>query len=551
MKKFIISGLLILSLILPIAVKAENTNLEEMTTSLLQKIEQLKQQIVQLQTQVIALEKQVQEVIQFTKTLRKGAQDEEVKKLQEFLKQDPEVYPEGLVTGYYGPLTEKAVKKFQEKNAEDVLKPLGLSEGTGVVGAKTLEKMNKVLEEAGKSGTVPPGLLKKEEEKKVTICHIPDGNVNKKQTINISKSALEAHLAHGDTVGACPSSLPSQPATSVPATIYNITVVSPNGGETWTTGSLQYIKWSSNIPAIHNIITIRLRDSANAEHDLLSNTPNDSIEQITVPADLAAGAYLLEIKTVFENQTVIDKSDATFNITAPASAPTLYLPDLEVFSLMTGHVYVNESNTISAGFKNVGTAALSQNFVIKYYVDGIYAGEKEQTYPNGASLAPTTSGGSNSGGPALNYTFTTAGNHEVKAVLDANDAVSEIYEQNNTLTRTINIITPSQSLADLEPVYMYPSHHYANQSNKIYVRLVNRGAVVAPQGFTVKLYVDGNYANEQTAGDLLPSNGTTIAIPYTFAGIGTHEVKVVVDDANSVVESSDENNTFTQTMAMR
>jgi len=32
--------------------------------------------------------------------------DEEVKKLQGFLKQYAEVYPEGLATGYFGPLTE-------------------------------------------------------------------------------------------------------------------------------------------------------------------------------------------------------------------------------------------------------------------------------------------------------------------------------------------------------------------------------------------------------------------------------------------------------------
>jgi hypothetical protein len=39
---------------------------------------------------------------------------------------------------------------------------------------------------------------------KITICHIPPGNPNNPQTISIPKSALPAHLAHGDQVGECP-----------------------------------------------------------------------------------------------------------------------------------------------------------------------------------------------------------------------------------------------------------------------------------------------------------------------------------------------------------
>jgi len=44
-----------------------------------------------------------------------GSRSEEVKAIQEILKSDPEIYPEGYVTGYFGPLTEKAIKKIQKK----------------------------------------------------------------------------------------------------------------------------------------------------------------------------------------------------------------------------------------------------------------------------------------------------------------------------------------------------------------------------------------------------------------------------------------------------
>jgi peptidoglycan hydrolase-like protein with peptidoglycan-binding domain len=44
-----------------------------------------------------------------------GSKSEEVKIIQEILKSDPEIYPEGYITGYYGSLTEKAIKKLQKK----------------------------------------------------------------------------------------------------------------------------------------------------------------------------------------------------------------------------------------------------------------------------------------------------------------------------------------------------------------------------------------------------------------------------------------------------
>lgn len=39
--------------------------------------------------------------------------------------------------------------------------------------------------------------------KKVTICHIPPGNPSNAHTISVGASALDAHLAHGDTEGEC------------------------------------------------------------------------------------------------------------------------------------------------------------------------------------------------------------------------------------------------------------------------------------------------------------------------------------------------------------
>ncbi len=67
--------------------------------------------------------------------------------LQDFLKsQGPEIYPEALITGNFLNLTRRAVIRFQEKYADEVLYPLNLEKGTGFVGVMTRKKINEILE---------------------------------------------------------------------------------------------------------------------------------------------------------------------------------------------------------------------------------------------------------------------------------------------------------------------------------------------------------------------------------------------------------------------
>jgi len=81
----------------------------------------------------------------FISRLSFGDRGDEVTKLQELLAKDPAVYPEGLVTGYFGSLTRAAINRFQEKHANEILAPYGLTKGVGFVGPKTLEKLNELL----------------------------------------------------------------------------------------------------------------------------------------------------------------------------------------------------------------------------------------------------------------------------------------------------------------------------------------------------------------------------------------------------------------------
>jgi len=74
----------------------------------------------------------------FTKPLSRGSRGIEVTALQEFLARFSDIYPNGQATGYYGALTEQAVKLFQVKYR---IASNGVA-GYGSVGPKTRTKLN-------------------------------------------------------------------------------------------------------------------------------------------------------------------------------------------------------------------------------------------------------------------------------------------------------------------------------------------------------------------------------------------------------------------------
>lgn len=86
--------------------------------------------------------------------LLQGDEGEDVRKLQECLAKDPEVYPDGVINGSFGNLTKGAVIRFQNKYASEVLAPLGLTQGTGKAGELTRTKLN-TLCFAGTSNSTP------------------------------------------------------------------------------------------------------------------------------------------------------------------------------------------------------------------------------------------------------------------------------------------------------------------------------------------------------------------------------------------------------------
>lgn len=134
-------------------------------------------------------------VIQFVNTMQSGQRGDLVKILQAILAKDPTILDQKYITGYFGPKTKEAVKKYQKKH--------GLSQ-VGNVGPKTLALINKELDaqpvatsttttETGSTAncvTVPPGhliapgFIKKNGQVQAPACMVLPPGIAKKMGVN-------------------------------------------------------------------------------------------------------------------------------------------------------------------------------------------------------------------------------------------------------------------------------------------------------------------------------------------------------------------------------
>ncbi len=125
------------------------TSLEVQIAELLKQVEALKAKIQTLEGTNTSLSNELTK-LKLESQLRVGAEGDDVRTLQKLLASDATIYPEGLITGFFGSLTENAVKRFQAKVK---------LEQVGAVGPETLARINEILSAAGATGQIPSGFL--------------------------------------------------------------------------------------------------------------------------------------------------------------------------------------------------------------------------------------------------------------------------------------------------------------------------------------------------------------------------------------------------------
>lgn len=134
---------LAVALAAPVA-HAQSTTDQE---SLIERLRVLVTQLLELRSKMTEVQAEIKEEIRVG--LSEGMTGDDIKKIQEILATDKTIYPEGMVTGYFGPLTKSALRRFQEKFELKV---------TGEIDADTRAYLEELLKERFGENT-PPGLL--------------------------------------------------------------------------------------------------------------------------------------------------------------------------------------------------------------------------------------------------------------------------------------------------------------------------------------------------------------------------------------------------------
>ncbi len=128
---------------------------EQRTKDLQAQIDALKKELLTLQKSLAIVSGTPQTPLRYN--LYRGVSDAstggEVSRLQAYLSEDIKIYPEQIVSGYFGGLTEKAVQRWQAKNRV-VSSGSPATTGYGIVGPKTRAAVNAAMAKATAAPTI-------------------------------------------------------------------------------------------------------------------------------------------------------------------------------------------------------------------------------------------------------------------------------------------------------------------------------------------------------------------------------------------------------------
>ncbi|MEJ5252448.1 MAG: CARDB domain-containing protein [Armatimonadota bacterium] len=131
-------------------------------------------------------------------------------------------------------------------------------------------------------------------------------------------------------------------------------------------------------------------------------------------------------------------------------------------------------------------------------------------------------------------------NPTLRVVVDADNAVSETSEDNNSLEQTMNATVAPIDLA-VQSVSIEPANRPAGDSAGVVVRVQSAGRYVGR--LSVRAQVDGQQLPDREQDVSIPDGGSTsITLPWRVTPGGARTVRVQIDPANRISESNEQNN---------
>lgn len=337
-KKALFSGFL-LALMMPMMGFAQ-TGTQNASSVILQLQAQLQEMQLRLaalktaQQNVQTSQTSVSETVQLLRSLRSGMSGDDVKALQALLASENNIYPEGLITGYFGPATARAVKRFQAKHGIEQI---------GNVGPKTLKKIAELLKEK-------PIRFESDDDDDDDDDRYENKNKNKSEK-RLCAIVPPGHLIapgylkkNGERliVPPCqvlPSGIIKQlpGATTSTTTVDTIAPVISEISAIDLTGTGAIVKWKTNEPS-----TTQVEYGTSSSYGLMT-TLNSSL--VTIHSVLIGGltpstTYHYRVWSKDANGNTASSTDATFATPALPDIASPIITDIHTSNLATSSVSI-------------------------------------------------------------------------------------------------------------------------------------------------------------------------------------------------------------------
>jgi archaellum component FlaG (FlaF/FlaG flagellin family) len=250
----------------------------------------------------------------------------------------------------------------------------------------------------------------------------------------------------------------------------------------------------------------------------------------------AAAGYPTGTRTVtFEARTSYESDEATcyFDV-VEEEKPDLIIQDISwnPYSPQKG-----DTVTFTVKIKNQGSGSAGSS-TVKYYIDGSYVA---------SDSVPSLSADSTST-QMFTWTVDKCGNVPIKAVADANNAVSESNEGNNERTETVSVECSDPDLI-IQDISWSPGSPKQGDIITYTVTIKNQGSGSAGTS-TAKYYVDGSYVASDSVPSLSAGSISTQTFTWTANKCENVQVKAVADANSEVSESNEGNNERTETVSI-
>ncbi|TSC86158.1 MAG: muramoyl-pentapeptide carboxypeptidase [Parcubacteria group bacterium Gr01-1014_8] len=345
-----------------------------------------------------------------SRSLKLGSSGDDVARLQRFLALDPSVYPEAQVSGYYGPLTEAAIKRFQCKN-KIVCDGSPGETGFGVTGPRTAALLAlqcpDATANAGGFMRVSP------------ISGPAPLPVSVDVTVNTTKScaAVSYELDFGDSAPRVPINVPANACAEIRQLI----------NHTYSSGGTFVVTLRSGTQQINATVAVTGSSNPNPSGDSLSASPTSGDAPLSVMFSglvNSAGACNPGVYSVdfgdgqSTNININNCSSNSFSINHVYNSSSNYLARLKLGSseLRNVSIAVGGGTGQGGGYFSVSPSGSGDEFSVRADFElSSSCTRYDLDWGDGSTHASQSQGSCSSGSVTkqLSHTYTDAGNYTI------------------------------------------------------------------------------------------------------------------------------------------